>query len=112
MNKAPLNGREGQKINLGLLLQNSAKQYGFKPFVTQAETGEHLTYTEFNKLTNHIAHGLIDLSFSDEEYIAIMLPSCIQFLACSYALKKIGVIEVAITSNARGPSLARMINMT
>jgi len=112
MNKAPLTGREGQKINLGLLLQNSAKRYGSKPFVTQAETGERLTYAEFNKLTNHIAHGLIDLGFGDEEYIAIMLPSCIQFLACSYALKKIGVIEVAINSNARGPSLARMIDMT
>jgi len=87
MKKTSLTGREGQKVNLGKLLQNSVEQYGSKTFVTQAETGECLTYVEFNQLTNHIAHGLIGLGIGDKEYVAIMLPSCIQFLACSYALK-------------------------
>jgi len=112
MKKTALTGREGQKANLGQLLQNSAEQHGPKPFVTQAETGECLTYAEFNQLTNYIAHGLISLGVGDKEYVAIMLPSCIQFLASSYALKKIGAIEVAINNNTRGPSLARMINLT
>ncbi len=89
MKKTPLTGREGQKVNLGQLLQNSAEQYGPKAFVTQAETGECLTYDEFNQLTNHIAHGLIGVGVGDKEYVAIMLPSCIQFLASSYALKKL-----------------------
>ena len=112
MKKTPLTGREGQKVNLGQLLQNSVEQYGPKAFVTQAETGECLTYDEFNQLTNHIAHGLIGVGVGDKEYVAIMLPSCIQFLASSYALKKTGAIEVAINNNTRGPSLARMINLT
>ena len=112
MKKTPLTGREGQKVNLGQLLQNSAEQYGSRAFVTQAETGECLTYDKFNQLSNHIAHGLIGLGVGDKEYVAIMLPSCIQFLASSYALKKIGAIEVAINNNTRGPSLARMINLT
>tara|TARA_Y100001001_G_scaffold614_1_gene612 strand:- start:218 stop:541 length:324 start_codon:yes stop_codon:yes gene_type:complete len=103
--KTPLTGREGQKVNLGKLLQNSAEQHCSKTFVTQAETEECLTYGEFNQLTNHIAHGLIGLGVGDKEYVAIMLPSCIQFLASSYALKKIGAIEVAINNNTRGPSL-------
>ena len=112
MKKTPLTGREGQKVNLGQLLQNSAEQHGPKAFVTQAETGECLTYAEFNQLTNHIARGLIGLGVGDKEYVAIMLPSCIQFLASSYALKKIGAIEVAVNNNIRGPSLGRMINLT
>ena len=112
MKKTPLTGREGQKVNLGQLLQNSAEQHGSKAFVTQAETGECLTYAEFNQRTNHIAHGLTGLGVGDKEHVAIMLPSCIQFLASSYALKKIGAIEVAINNNTRGPSLARMINLT
>jgi crotonobetaine/carnitine-CoA ligase len=112
MKKKTLTGRENQKISLGQLLQNSAEQYGSNPFVTQAETGECLTYVEFNQLTNHIAHGLISLGVGDKEYVAIMLPNCVQFLASSYALKKIGAIEVAINNNTRGPSLTRMINMT
>ena len=44
MKKTVLTGREGQKANLGQLLQNSAEQHGPKAFVTQAETGECLTY--------------------------------------------------------------------
>ena len=112
MKKPLLTGREGQKVNLGQLLQNSAEQHGPKAFVTQAETGECLTYAEFNQLTNHIARGLIGLGVGDKEYVAIMLPSCIQFLASSYALKKIGAIEVAVNNNIRGPSLGRMINLT
>ena len=39
MKKTPLTGREGQKVNLGQLLQNSVEQYGPKAFVTQAEPG-------------------------------------------------------------------------
>ena len=66
MKRAPLTGREGQKVNLGKLLQNSAEQYGSKAFITQAETGECLTYDEFNQLTNQIAHGLVDLGHSCE----------------------------------------------
>jgi len=107
-----LTGKEAQTINLGLLLQKSAESFGPEPFVTQAETGECLTYSEFNKLTNTIAHGISDLEIYDNEYVAIMLPNCIQFLASSYALKKIGAIEVAINNTFKGASLARMINLT
>jgi crotonobetaine/carnitine-CoA ligase len=112
MKAAQLTGHEGQKINLGLLLQNSVEQYGPKPFITQAETSECLTYTEFNQLTNRIAHGLSGLGIGATEYVAIMLPNCVQFLASSYALKKIGAIEVAINNTFRGVSLARTINIT
>ena len=107
-----LTGKEAQTINLGLLLQKSAESFGPKPFVTQAETGECLTYSEFNHLTNTIAHGINDLGIYDNEYVAIMLPNCIQFLASSYALKKIGAIEVAINNTFKGVSLTRMINLT
>lgn len=107
-----LTGKEAQIINLGSLLQKSAENFGSKPFVTQAETGECLTYSEFNQLTNTIAHGISDLGICDNEYVAIMLPNCIKFLASSYALKKIGAIEVAINNTFKGVSLARMINLT
>ena len=108
-----LTGREGQKVNLGQLASKLCRTiYGPKTFVTQAETGECLSYDEFNQLTNRVARGLIGLGVDDKEYVAIMLPSCIQFLTSSYALKKIGAIEVAINNTFRGPSLARMINLT
>ncbi|MEM7332790.1 MAG: AMP-binding protein [Chloroflexota bacterium] len=112
MNKKRLNGREAQRINLGKLLQQSAAWYGKRPFVTQAETGEQLTYIEFNQTVNQIGHGLVNLGIKPNDYIGIMLPTCIPFLATSYALKKIGAIEVSINNTFRGVSLARMINLT
>ena len=50
-----LNGPEGQRVSLGELLRISAERYGERPFITRAETGETLSYTEFNQLTNRVA---------------------------------------------------------
>lgn len=107
-----LTGREAQRISLGALLRQSAKFYGDRRFITQAETGEHLTYQEFNRLTNRVAHGLSALGIERNEYVAIMLHNSIEFLATSYALKKIGAVEAAINNTFRGVSLARMLNLT
>ncbi len=107
-----LTGREGQRINLGKLLQETAVHYATSPFITQAETGATLTYDEFNKLVNRVAHGLLARGVVAADYVGIMLPNSIPFLASSYALKKIGAVEVAINCNFRGVSLARMIDLT
>ena len=100
------------RINLGRLLERQAARHGINPFVTQAETGETLSYADFNARANRIAHGLVDLGIDSDDYVAIMLSNSLDFLASSYALKKIGAVEVAINSTFRGVSLARMINLT
>jgi len=41
-----------------------------------------------------------------------MLENGIPYLAMSYALKKIDLVEVSINRAFRGPALARMINLT
>ena len=45
-------------------------------------------------------------------HVAIMLENGIPYLAMSYALKKIDLVEVSINRAFRGPALARMINLT
>ena len=107
-----LNGRERQRVSLGELLRMSAERYGERPFVIRAETGETLTYTQFNTLTNRIAHGLTPLGIQRGDYVGIMLPNGIPFLAASYAMKKLGVVEVSINNTMRGLPLTRMINLT
>lgn len=103
---------EGLKVSLGELLEARAREFGPDPFVTQAETGETLTYAEFNGLVNRLANGLEKCGVRPNDYFGIMLSNSITFLAASYGLKKLGAIEVAINSTFRGVSLARMINVT
>lgn len=105
-------GREGLRVSLGELLRASAERYGERPFVTPVETGDTLTYSDFNRLTNRIAHGLTAQGIRRGDYVGIMLPNGIPFLAASYAMKKIGVVEVSINNTMRGLPLARMFNLT
>jgi len=71
-----------------------------------------MTYEEFELLTNQIAHGLLDQQDTAPSHIAIMLENSPQSLAITYALKKIGIIEVSINRTFRGTSLARTIKLT
>ena len=99
-------------MNLGQLLEQSARRYEGHPFVTMAENGETLTYGEFNRQVNRLAHGLQDFGIGPGDYVAIMLPNCLEFLIGSYALKKLGAIEVAMNRHFRGPALRRMLHLT
>lgn len=103
---------EPRRISLGEVLRSSAERYDSRPFVTHAETGETLTYFELDRLTNRIAHGLRAHGVERGEFVGIMLANGVPFLAASYAMKKIGAVEVSINTTMRGLPLTRMINLT
>ncbi len=71
-----------------------------------------LTYSEFDRLVNRIAHGLRALGLERGDHVGIMLANSVSFLAASYAMKKICVVEVSINNTMRGLPLSRMINLT
>jgi crotonobetaine/carnitine-CoA ligase len=100
------------KITLGDLLHNCAQKFGDRPFVTIAETGETISYSDFEALTNRLAHGLQDRFPASLDYAAIFLENGVEYLAASYALKKINAVEVSINRAMRGAPLARMIDQT
>ncbi len=104
------------RITLGDLIHDCADRFGDRPAVTMAETGESVTYAALEALTNRLAHGLrerfTDDARSGPRYAAVMLENGIPYLAASYALKKIDVVEVSINRAFRGPALARMIDLT
>ena len=112
MSTPHLTGREAQRISLGQLLAQAATTYPDNQFITEVETDTTLTYDQFNRLTNRIAHGLRDLGIERGEYVGVMLINRIDCLAISYAIKKIGAVEVVINNTFRGVSLARMSNLT
>jgi len=100
------------QTSLGELLHHCAQQYSGRPFLTMAPSGETLSYEEFEALTNQISHGLREHVNTLPSHIAIMLENSPQYLAITYALKKLGPIEVSINRTFRGPSLARTIKLT
>lgn len=100
------------KITLGDLLHDCAEKFVNRPFVTIAETGKTVSYSDFEALTNRLAHGLQDRFPDPLDYVAIFLENGVEYLATSYALKKINAVEVSINRAMRGAPLARMIDQT
>ena len=100
------------RITLGDLQHQCARQFADKPLLTMARTGVTLTYAEFEHLTNRFAHGLIEKFPAPFRYVAILADNSFEYLAASYALKKINTVEVSINCAMKSASLARMIDQT
>ena len=61
----------GQRILLGELIKQLADKYEDRPAITMAESGETLTYREFDTHINRIAHGLAPLA-ARSKFVGIM----------------------------------------
>jgi len=101
----------GRRTDLGSLLEDRARTIGDAPFLLMSR-GVRLTFAEFNRKVNRIAHGLRASGVQRGDPVAVMLPNSVEFLALSYALKKLGAIEVAVNTGFRGAGLAHTLNMT
>ena len=105
------------RVTLGALLHDCAARFADRPCVTVAPSGATISYAELESQVNRVGHGMregiaggrLDAASG---HVAIMLENGIPYLAMSYALKKIDLVEVSINRAFRGPALARMINLT
>ena len=97
---------------LGAVLHDCSKKYGDRPFLTMAPSGDTWSYAQFERLTNRIAHGLREQFDMLPSHIALMLENSSEYLASTYALKKLDVVEVSINRAFRGPALRRAIHLT
>ena len=105
------------RITLGQLLHDCAARFGDRACITMAPSGETLSYRGLESLLNRAAHGFCDGIASgrlaaSSDHVAIILENGIPYLAMSYALKKIDLVEVSINRASCGPTLVRMINLT
>jgi crotonobetaine/carnitine-CoA ligase len=94
------------------LLHDCANRYQNRTCLTSAQSGESLTFREFDIRVNRLAHGLAEQFPDADGYLAIMLENSIDYLALTYALKKINRVEVSVNRAFRGAALQRMINLT
>jgi carnitine-CoA ligase len=99
------------RIDLGGLLERRAEDCADRPFLVMAG-GVRLTFAEFNARVNQVAHGFAAAGVSAGQPVGIMLHNRLEFLLASYALKKLGAVEVALNNNFRGPGLVHCVNLT
>lgn len=99
-------------IALGRLLEEQAQRRGDQEFVRFIDTGEQLSYRVFNERCNQLAHGLAARGIKRGDFIGVMLRNSIEYLLSSYALKKLGAVEVSLNIDFRGPGLVRTVNLT
>ena len=72
--------------------------------------GLRLTFAEFKSEVNNVAHGLADAGWGRATAWRSCSANSLEFLLASYALKKLGAVEVAINTGFRGPGLAHVVN--
>ena len=102
----------GLRIDMGGLLERQARLYGERPFVKMVDDRHWITYRKFNERANHLAHGLRALGVKKDDHVCIVLGNSVEYLAFSYALKKIAAVEVSINSEFRGIGLTRLLNLS
>lgn len=98
------------RTDLASLLERQAASARDRPFLALTG-GNRLTFGEFNERVNAVAHGLASRVRPGDK-VACMLPNSLEFLLTSYALKKLGAVEVAVNTLFRGPGLVRMLNLS
>ena len=107
----------GPRADLGTLLAERAAALGDREFLTvisrdPAPSHRTLSYREFNAEVNRVARGLAHRGVGNDSFVALMLPNALEYLLVSWALKKLGAVEVGINSEFRGDALGRIIAMT
>jgi crotonobetaine/carnitine-CoA ligase len=100
----------GPHQDLTSVLEHRARETPGRPFLVMA--ADRLSFGEFNQRVNRVAHGLREHGVGPGDRVAIMLSNSLEFLLASYALKKIGAVEVAINTGFRGPGLVHVVNLT
>ncbi|XP_030521109.1 probable CoA ligase CCL7 [Rhodamnia argentea] len=81
---------------VSFLFRNSSS-YAGKPALIDADTGEALTFSQFESTVIKVAHGLLNLGLKKNDVVLIFSPNSIQFPLCFFGVVAIGAI--ATTAN-------------
>lgn len=94
-------------MNIGSLLTRHAR---YRPDHTAVVFNEHrLSFSEFNRRVNRLANALLDLGLSKGDKIATILPNCLELLEIYWAVAKIGVVVVPLSTLTRGRGLVNLL---
>lgn len=95
-------------MNLGSILNRHAR---YRPDHTAVIFGDiRLSYAEFNRRVNRLAHGLMREGIQKGDKIATILPNTLELLEVYWAVAKIGAVVVPLSNLLRGQGLTRLLN--
>ena len=92
----------------GKIVEHRAKAKPYERFVRFDH--RDLTYDQFHRSGNKVAHFMTSLGLSKEQTCAVMLPNGPEFLATWLGLARIGVVEVPINVAYKGDLLTYILN--
>jgi acyl-CoA synthetase (AMP-forming)/AMP-acid ligase II len=94
--------------NLVELLERSVSRFGDREAVV--DDSVRLTYEEFDRLCNNLAHALRGLGVDKGDRVAILMPNSWQFAVAYYGIIRIGAIAVLLNWRCAAPELEYMLN--
>ena len=82
--------------DLPRLCVRAAQLWPAKAALVFDATGDRLTFSELDSLSNAYANALAGIGIRPGERIAVMLPNCIEYLIAQQALARLGATAVQI----------------
>jgi crotonobetaine/carnitine-CoA ligase len=96
--------------SLGAALRQTARRIPVKTFLRFADTGE-ATFSDFDALVDSFATGFAEQGIRKGDVVSLLLPNCLEFVACWLGLARIGAVTAATSIALRGAGLAHAFNV-
>ncbi|MGH2937301.1 MAG: AMP-binding protein [Solirubrobacterales bacterium] len=93
------------------LLEERAASTPGRPFVVM-DGGDSRTFGAFNAEVNRLANGLATLGLGASDHVAVLLPNCLEGLVSTFALRKLGAVEISVHARTGGEDLLRILRMS
>lgn len=79
-------------MNIGFIVHKEEELKNKLAIVDACTINEAITYDEFDRLTDNMAQGLLDLGVQHGDIIMVMMSNCIELQICYFSCFKIGAI--------------------
>ena len=96
--------------SLAIRLETNARRFGNRSAV-EFES-QSVTWSELNARANQYAHSFAAQGIGSGDTVSVLMENRIEFLACIFALNKLGAIAGLINSNLTGKPLTHCITVT
>lgn len=92
---------------IGSWVTKRARLDGKKPALVEGE--RILTYEDFDRRTNQLAHALVTLGVRTGDRVAVLLLNSVTFMEAVYGCAKLGAIIVPVNVRLNGPEVAYIL---
>lgn len=104
-----MSGPRGIAGTLGEELRKAAAEAPDRPFIRMM-TGEW-TYRQVDEASDRLASVLARRGVGQGTTVSLMLPNCIEFIVCWFAVARLGGVTAPVNTSFRGTALAMAVNL-